>query len=147
MGDASGSAGMSLRELIEHCLAQGIQQVQAAGSPLHPFLVSDTGTMALLLDPSGQAGPVDMALQALAREPTLRDARRVGLVLDTRITGEDGRKSDAILVIACERDAGDGETWAHCYRPKGLLRRFRAEAQAEKIGGAKNLFEAAAVVA
>jgi len=144
MSDVENAAvPMSLPALIQHALQQGLHQVEAAGSPLHPFLVADDGTIALLFDPAGRAEPMDMAMQAIRGEPKLAAARRIAVVLDTRITLQDRPKSDAILVLACERSGGEGETWAHFYRPKGWFRPFRREGEAMQVGAAKNLFDEA----
>lgn len=138
---------MSLSALIEYALQQGLRQVEAAGSPLHPFLVADDGTIALLFDPTGRADPMDMAMQAIRGEPKLAAARRIAVVLDTRITLQDRPKSDAILVLACQRDGGEGEAWAHFYRPKRWFRPFRREGESMQAGATKNLFDEALALA
>lgn len=143
MNEEAAAASSSLRTLIDDALEQGIRQVEAAGSPLNPFLMTDSGEAAFLFDPTGEASPIDLALGALRKSPALAGAQRLALVLDTRITTKEGSKSDAILVLACDRGGGEGESWARFYRPKGWFRRFRAEADAQQVGTARNLFEAA----
>ena len=141
--NASAPMPMTLPALIQFALEQGVRQVEAAGSPLHPFLVTSEGTMALLFDAEQRADPMDMAVRALRDDPMLASAQRVAVVLDTRVTPKDRPKTDAILVLACERDAGEGEAWARFYRPKGWFRRFRSDGDAVQVGTAKNLFDVA----
>ena len=64
-------------------------------------------------------------------------------MIDTRLTGKDGRKRDAIVAMACERDRGDGVLWAHCYVPKGWFRRFRTDGEPESIGACRNFIDEA----
>lgn len=69
--------------------------------------------------------------------------QRCGLVIDSRITFKDGKKWDAIVVMACERDQPEGVVMAQRYVPKGFFRKFRTEGGPEQIGKAKNFIEVA----
>jgi len=140
--EASGrNGGKALEALVGKGLSQGIAQVAAVGSPLHPFILDETGKMYVLFDPSGARDPMELALRAIRER--LSGIQRCALVIDTRITTTDGRKSDAILVMACERDAETGESWAQCYVPKGFFRKFRSEGEPERVGDVRNFIRIA----
>ena len=127
--------------LIQHALASGIGQVRAAGSPLHPFFLDENRNVFFLVDEAGSNDPMQLALLAIkAKAP---DIRRCALVMDTRITTPDRRKWDAILVIACDRDADEGEAWAQRYVLKSFFREFRVAGEPELIGKAKNFIRVA----
>ena len=49
---------LTLEDIVSRALEQGIAQVQAAGSPLHPFLLDETGTVMLLYDDTGGVEPM-----------------------------------------------------------------------------------------
>jgi hypothetical protein len=134
-------ATLAISELIDQGLSQGVQQVEAAGSPLHPFLIDETGQIMLLYDESGAVDPMQLALAAI--KSNVPGIRRCVLVIDSRIAVDGDRKADAILVMSCERDVEFGEIWAQRYVPKGLFRKFRLEGNREKIGNAKNFIAAA----
>ena len=125
----------ALMPLIQRALHEGVRQVQAAGSPLHPLLFVD-GDRVFFLYREGDEDPMSLALQAIQSQAT--DARRCALVVDSRITGEDGRRWDAIVVMACERGRERGEVWAQRYAPKRLFRSFRIEGEAEQIGESRD---------
>lgn len=131
---------MTMDELIAFGLGQGIAQVKAVGSPLNPFLVLQDGTaIFLVLEPGRE--PAELALAALRTHGA--DAQRCVLVMDTTLTAMDGRRSDAIVVIAAERGQATGPMWVQRYRPRRLFRSFRVEGAAERAGEAKNLFDEA----
>jgi hypothetical protein len=131
----------TLRELVDVGLEQGIAQVEAVGSPLHPFLVAEDGTLMVLFDAEGGTDPMRMALPAIKQR--MPNVQRCVLVLDSRVTLQDGKKWDAILVMACERDAERGEVWAQRYVPKGFFRKFRVEGTREQVGEVRNFIQAA----
>jgi hypothetical protein len=131
---------LTLSQLIQNALKQGVQQVEAAGSPLHPLLLDDTGRLMILFDTSG-TDPMELACRAIQKEAP--DAIRCALVIDSRITGQDGKKWDAIVAMACQRGGEQGEVWAQRYVPKSLFRKFRVEGAPEKIGAAKDFISAA----
>jgi hypothetical protein len=131
----------SLKELIDLGLSQGISQVEAAGSPLHPFLIDETGAMFVLVDTRGGIDPMQLAVPAIKKQ--ILNVLRCALVLDSRIGGPDGKKLDAILVMVCERNAERGEIWAQRYIPKGFFRKFRVEGPREKVADSKNFILAA----
>ena len=96
MSEAGEKQTHSLDQLIELALAQGLSQVEAAGSPLHPFYFSETGQMHVMFNP-GDADPMELAYQAIKSESP--DIQRCALVIDTRVTLSDGKKWDAIAVM------------------------------------------------
>lgn len=132
---------LTLEDIVARALEQGITQVEAAGSPLHPFLFDETGTLMLLYDDTGQVDPMELALQAIkTQRPGIQ---RCALVIDSRVTLSDGKKWDAIVVMACDRTQPLGVVMAQRYVPKGLFRKFRSEGAPEQIGQAKNFIEVA----
>ena len=133
--------GLTLEQLIDRGLSQGIAQVEVAGSPLHPFLIDESGKMYLLFDNVGGVDRMQLALSAI--QSNVPDVQRCALVLDTRIAGTDGRKMDAILVMACERDVERGDVWAQRYVPKGLFRKFKVHGDRERVAETRNFITAA----
>jgi len=132
---------LTLEDIVSRALEQGIVQVQAAGSPLHPFLLDETGTVMLLYDDTGGVDPMELALQAIkTQRPGIQ---RCALVIDSRVTLGDGKKWDAIVAMACDRSQPLGVVMAQRYVPKGLFRKFRSEGAPEQIGQAKNFIEVA----
>lgn len=129
---------MSYAELIAFALDQGTKQVAEVGSPLNPFLVTETGRAHFFVCTKGDGDPMEIALRTLRTEE--KEAAACALVLDSRITMHDGKKSDAIVVMASRRDGSLGETWAQAYRPKGLFRSFKVLPMREKVATSKNLF-------
>lgn len=121
--------------LIQEGLRQGIAQVQAVGSPLNAFLLTDRGELGMLFDPEG-GDPMDLALKAIRQQ--FPQVQRCVLVLDTRVTFKDSGKFDAIVVMACERDVPEGQVWAQRYAPAKLLRAFRTVGEPEQIAAARN---------
>jgi hypothetical protein len=132
---------MTLSEMMQEALEQGIRQVRAARSRLHPFLVVDPAKILFLFDPSGQSEPMEMALTAIREHAPA--CERVVLVLNTTLTAQDGRKSDAIVAMGSERGQETGPMWAQIYRPGSWFRRFRVEGERETIGEVKNLIREA----
>ena len=132
---------LSTGELIDRGLTQGITQVESVGSPLHPFLIDESGKVYLLFDNVGGMDPMQLALSAI--KSNLPAVQRCALVMDTRIGGTDGKKMDAILVIACERDVERGDVWAQRYVPKGFLRKFKVHGEREKVAESRNFISAA----
>lgn len=133
---------MSLTALIEFAVEQGLAQVEKVGSPLHPFLVEETGRAHFFVPASGDGDPMEIALQTLRGDG--RHATACALVIDSRIAIGNEAKTDAIVVVASARDAAEGEIWAHRYRPRGWLRSFKRIAAREKVAASKNLFAEAA---
>ena len=130
-----------LPQLIQHALASGLDQVKAAGSPLNPFFFDENRNIFFLVDGAGGTDPMQLALHAIrTKAPGIR---RCALVMDTRITTPTRRKWDAVLVVACDRDADEGEAWAQRYVPKSFFRKFRVAGEPEQIGKAKNFIRAA----
>lgn len=140
----ASSGPMGLRDLIDFSLEQGIRQVEAAGSPLHPFLIEGNGRAHFFMRESGDADPMEIALQTL--RTAAHGATTCALVIDARITLTGGKKTDAILVIASERGVPEGEMWAQAYRPKGFLRSFKRLPMRERVGSSRNLFDEAVAV-
>lgn len=138
--DEKPAIPLTMPQLIKNALDQGIRQVEAAGSPLHPLLLDDTGRLMILFDTS-ETDPMELACQAIQREAA--DAIRCALVIDSRLTMEGGKKWDAIVVMACQRGSEAGELWAQRYVPKGLFRKFRVEGEPENIGKCKDFISAA----
>lgn len=139
-----GSGAMSYPALIEFALNQGTAQVAEVGSPLNPFLVTETGRAHFFVCLKGDGDPVQIALKTLRAEA--KGATACALVLDSRITMRDGKKTDAIVVMASRRDGSLGETWAQGYRPKGLFRSFKVLPMREQVATSKNLFTEAEAV-
>ncbi len=136
---------LSFDALIQYALDQGTAQVGKAGSPLNAFLVYDTGRAHFFVCLAGDGDPIEIALLTLHAD-TVQPAA-CALVIDTRITMADGRKTDAIVVMAAQRGVAKGVTWAQAYRPKGIFRSFKVLAMREEVGTSRNLFhEAAATV-
>ncbi|MCC7053301.1 MAG: hypothetical protein IT355_08525 [Gemmatimonadaceae bacterium] len=136
MGSSATEISLSLQELIDRALHGGIVQVEAVGSPLHPLLFDDTGRMFILYSGEEQVEPMVLAIQAIREH--CPDVQRCALAIDTRLTMRDGKKWDAITVLACSRDEAEGTMWAQCYVPKRLLRKFRTEGEPEEIGTIRN---------
>jgi hypothetical protein len=132
---------MSFDALIEYALDQGVTQVGAVGSPLNPFLVYNTGRTHFFVCLEGDGDPMEIALQTLRADTAQSDA--CALVIDTRITLVDGKKTDAIIVMASQRGMPEGVTWAQSYRPKGLFRSFRILPFRQKVATSLSLFDAA----
>lgn len=137
----ANAALVDLSELVKHALDQGITQVQAAGSPLHPLLFDDTGKMMILFDESGQVDPMALACHAIKNN--CAETKHCALTIDTRITFTDGKQWDAIVVMSCVRGSDEGAVWAQRYVPKGLFRKFRTEGEPEQIGKAKDFITVA----
>jgi hypothetical protein len=133
---------MTLSEMIQDALEQGIRQVKAAGSPLHPFMVVDPAKILFLFDPSGQTEPMEMALSAIREHAP--ECKRVVLVLDTMLTTQDGRKSDAIVAMGSELGQETGPMWAQIYRPRRWFRRFRVEGSSRRLPKSELIREALA---
>lgn len=131
---------LTLSELSSRGLDAGIKQVEAAGSPLHPFLIDESGKLYFLFNEKG-ADP--MALACAAIKKSLPNIQRCALVLDSRLTFTEGRKWDAIVVMTCERGQQAGEVWAQRYVPKSLLRTFRTEGESEMIARSGDFISAA----
>ena len=132
---------LALDEIVARALQQGITQVESAGSPLHPFLLDETGTVMLLYDDTGSVDPMELALQAIkTQRPGIQ---RCALVIDSRVTLADGKKWDAIVAMACDRAQPQGVVMAQRYVPKGLFRKVRSEGVPEQIGQARNFIEVA----
>ena len=129
---------MSLGALIEFALDQGLAQVEKAGSPLHPFLVTERGRAWFFVRTKGDGDPMAIALETLRAEGA--SATACALVMDSRIALGGGEKVDAVVVMVSQRDGGEGEVWAAGYRPKGLLRAFKRLPLREKVAASKNLF-------
>jgi hypothetical protein len=132
---------MTLSEMMQEALEHGIGQVKAAGSRLHPFLVVEPAKVLFLFDPFGEREPMEMALSAIREHAPA--CERVVLVLNTTLTAQDGRKSDAIVAMGSERGQETGPMWAQIYRPRRWFRRFRVEGERENIGQVKNLIDEA----
>ena len=136
------SAGpLDFDALIQFALDQGTAQVEAAGSPLNPFLVTDTGRAHFFVCLAGDGDPLEVALRTLRSEG--ERAASCALVLDTRITTRDGTVSDAILVMASRRGEPEGVTWAQAYKPKGWFRKFKVLPFREQVATSRSLFDAA----
>lgn len=133
-----GSGAMSYAALIEFALDQGTKQVAEVGSPLNPFLVTESGRAHFFVSLKGDGDPIEIALRTLRTDASAATA--CALVLDSRITMRDGTKTDAIVVMASRRDGSLGETWAQAYRPKGLFRSFKVLPMREQVATSKNLF-------
>lgn len=138
----SGQTGVppTLAQLVRKGLEQGITQVEAAGSPLHPLLFDDAGRLLILFDTAG-TDPMELACRAIKTQAP--ETVRCALVIDTRITLQDGKKWDAILVMACQRGSDEGAVWAQRYVPKGFFRKFRVEGAPERVGNAKDVISEA----
>ncbi len=133
---------LSLADLSRRGLEQGILQVQAAGSPLqHPFLLDETGKLHILYDAAGDSDPMELAFRAIKRR--LPNVQRCALVIDSRLTFARGKKWDAIVVMACERGAAEGEVWAQRYVPRGWFKKFRVEGESEMVAKARDFISAA----
>lgn len=123
---------LSLKELAQLGLAQGAIQIEAVGRPMHPMLIDEFGRFHALLADEGTDDPMKLAKSVIWN--TARDIRRAALVVDARREFSDGKKSDAIVVMVCERGADDGETWAQRYQPRSLFKKFRIEGEPEVLG-------------
>jgi hypothetical protein len=133
---------LSFDALIQYALDQGTAQVGKVGSPLNAFLVYDTGRAHFFDCPAGDGNPIGIALQTLHADMVQPAA--CALVIDTRITIADGKKTDAIVVMAAQRGVAKGVTWAQAYRPKGIFRSFKVLPMREAVGTSRNLFAEAA---
>jgi hypothetical protein len=131
---------LTLVQLVKRALDQGVTQVEAAVSPLHPLLLDDSGKLMILFNENGD-DPMELACQAIKTQAP--EAIRCALAIDSRITLADGKKWDAIVVMACQRGSDEGEVWAQRYVPKGLFRKFRVEGAPEKVGKSKDFISAA----
>ena len=141
MSTAATATPQSLADLASAALHQGVEQLKAAGPPLHPFFLDEDRSAFFLVDNAGRTDPMTMALDAIPQHAP--QIRQCALVIDSRIGFHDGKKWDAIVVMACERDAGNGVVLAQRYVPKGLFRKFRLEGEPERIGEARNFIDAA----
>ena len=77
------------KQLIALALEQGVRQVEAAGSPLHPLLFDDHGTTMLLYDERGGTDPMELACTAIRERAP--GTEYCAPVIDTRITFTDGK--------------------------------------------------------
>ncbi len=134
-------AVMSFHALVQYALDQGVMQLGAVGSPLNPFLVYDTGRAHFFVCLEGDGDPMDIARHTLPADSVPSDA--CALVIDTPITLTDGKKTDAIIVMASGRGMPEGETWAQAYRPKGLFQSFEALPFRQNVATSLSLFDAA----
>ena len=125
----------SVAELIKAGIEGGIAQVKSAGSPLHPLLLDDRGKMMILYDETGE-DPIELACAAIKSHAPATTC--CVLVIDTRLTLQDGKKWDAIVAMGCHRGSDVGEMLAQRYVPKGMFRKFRTEGEAERIGKSKD---------
>src|SRR5215212_2341780 len=95
MNDQTKTLGLT--ELVDSALSHGVKQLEAVGTPLHPFFLDETGKIYLLVDNVGGVDPMEMALPAIKKHaPAIL---RCALVIDTRITLQGAKKWDAIVVM------------------------------------------------
>lgn len=141
MSSESATVSPAVEALIARALHQGITQVTAVGSPLHPLLFDDSEKMYILYDGGKGADPMAMALQAIRTNTP--DTTIAALVIDTRLTFTDGKTWDAITVMIVERGEETGTMWAQRYVPKGLFRKFRTEGEPEEVGTIRDFITAA----
>ena len=137
----AGRAPMALDELIQFSLDQGVAQVKKVGSPLNPFLILDDGRAFFFVPASGAADPMEIALVTLGAHGA--NTSCCALVIDSRITLQNGDKCDAIVAMTSRRGDAEGQTWAQAYRPGGWLRSFKVLDLREKVASSKNLFHEA----
>lgn len=117
-------ASQAMVGLLFNALDHGIDSVKAAGGPLIPFVMYDTGGevhLVRMVTEKLEDGPIQC--RDLVRQ--LPDtAQRYALAFDGYITIADER-TDAIVVEAGERGMPQGVRFAQCYRPKrGFFSRF-----------------------
>src|SRR5581483_10086996 len=78
--------------MIKRALDQGIRQIKAAGSPLNPFLMLESGRAFFFVCTSGDPDPMQIALLTLKQHGDTE--RRCALVVDSRLTLANGDKQD-----------------------------------------------------
>jgi hypothetical protein len=141
MTQESAATPLDVHALALRALEEGIKQVEAVGSPLHPFLLDETAKAYFLFDNEGGVDPMQMALLAIQRQ--IPHVQRCALLIDTRIALADGKRWDALVAMACARDEDEGVVLAQRYVPKGWFRKFRLEGQPEALGKSRNFIRVA----
>ena len=141
MSEATRGTAASLLDLAHAALRQGVEQLKAAGTPLHPFFLDEKSGAFFLVDNVGGVDPMTLALAAIRQSAP--EIKQCALVIDSRIGYHDGRKWDAIVVMACDRDEQEGVVLAQRYVPKGFFRKLRLEGEPEQIAKARNFITAA----
>ena len=141
MSNEADARAASLLELAQAAMKQGVEQLKAVGTPLHPFFLDEKRNAYFLVDNAGGTYPMTMALPAI--RDNVPGIEQCALVIDSRIGYHDGKKWDAIVVMACARSEEEGVVIAQRYVPKGLFRKLRLEGDPEQIAKARNFISAA----
>lgn len=109
----------TLKDYAAEALALGRKQLEAAGTPVTPFLYLD-GAIVVLADAQGTSQLRD-AVEAILRSKAT-EAGRYALVVDSRISDGNGKPVDALIVNAGERGQPRGLALIQRYQPKGMLK-------------------------
>lgn len=125
--------------LVEQAFDRALRHARE-GTPLPPFLLTDSGALDYLFDGDGRTHPVELAVRLMLAGGRAASASMVALAMGTRITTPAGRQSHAVLVLACAREADAGDVWAQAWRPRRWYRGFAIEGAPWRVGTALNLF-------
>jgi len=136
-GKSGPDASEALLALVSDALGHGVDTVSArpadrAEDAMHPFVMLHEGEHRRMERFVGATAEGDIAAaRAMLAAST---AERAALVYDGYAPDEKGRRTDAILVEACERDAGHGLAFAQRYAPATRRKPFRTVGAASYLG-------------
>lgn len=125
--------------LVEHAFDCALRHARD-GTPIQPFLLTDSGALDYLFDGDAGTHPVELAVRLMLAGGRAASAARIALAMGTRLTTPAGRQSHAVLVLACVREADAGEVWAQAWRPRRWYRAFAVDGAPWRVGTALNLF-------
>ncbi len=136
-GKGGPEASEALLALVSDALGHGIDTVSArpvdrAEEAMHPFAMLHDGGHRRLERFVGATAEGDIA--AARAMLAASAAERAALVYDGYAPDERGRRTDAILVEACERGAGHGLAFAQRYAPATRRTPFRTVGAASYLG-------------
>ncbi len=136
-GQGGPNTSEALLALVSDALSHGVDTVSArpvdrAEDAMHPFVMLHDGEHRRMERFVGATAEGDLAAaRAMLAAST---AERAALVYDGYAPDERGRKTDAILVEASERDAGHGLAFAQRYAPATRRKPFRTVGAASYLG-------------
>lgn len=123
--------------LAEQASRQGSAAELRHSPPFNPFMITDPGTMHILVDPAGRLSLDQLIRYTLTRLPR---PPRMCLVVsaDTQASSE-GLSETVIRVYACKRSRPQGSIWIQRYRAHGRFSPFRIEGRLECLGYVSNV--------
>jgi hypothetical protein len=128
MVDPSPTVSESLLSLVETALGHALKSIEKGG-PLVPFVLSAVGEkldiQRCIVGADATSVDLGASVEEAKKLARSKPTDRVAVASDGRITGQDGIKSDAILVEAFESGSSFTLVVAQTYRPAGFLRKTK----------------------